>query len=112
MIELLRALFEMITGASKVAEKAIAPDEIRIKNHEIAIPRLEAKEKIRIYDVAFRRLKNHPEIDIATDVAFNYDHLNPDDQSELIEMLNDRVTEYRKNRPILFRKWLKQNNHI
>lgn len=106
-MNVLTALFNAIASVFGFGTKAIVPDEVRIKNHEIAIPRLEAKEKIRIYDVAFRRLKNHPEIDIATDVAFNYDHLNQDDQVELVEMLTDRITEYRRKRPILFRKWLK-----
>lgn len=112
MWQTLKIIFDMLLGVSKVVEKAIPPDEIRIRQSEMKAPRLEQNEKIIIYDKAFRRLKNHPEIDIATDVAFNYDNLNAEDRAELIELLTARITEYRKKHRILFKKWLTKNKHI
>lgn len=113
----LQALFEALKAMFEFGQKVTPPDKIRLDNHEIKIPRLTAQEKTKIYDIAFRRLKNHTEIDIATDVKFNYDNLNADDQKELIELLTARIYEYRKENaekfPLLypkFKKWLSLQN--
>jgi hypothetical protein len=106
MNEWLSALFLAIKSMFEFGSKVTPPDQIRLDNHDIKKPRLTAQEKTKIYDIAYRRLKNHTEIDIATDVKFNYDNLHEDDQKELTELLTARITEYRKRHPIIFRKWL------
>ncbi len=108
----LTAIIEAVTAIFKFGEKVTPPDEIKISNHEIKKPRLEQRQKVKIYDSAFLRLKNHPEIDIWKDIQFNYDNLNEQDQRELFELLTDRIRAYRLKHKILFRKWLKQENLI
>lgn len=108
----LTAIAEALSAIFNFGTKVVPSDVIREDNHQIRKPRLEQREKIRIYDVAFRRLKNHTEIDIATDVKFNYDNLDEEDQKELIDLLTKRIIEHRKKHPVLFRKWLRQNNLI
>lgn len=104
------AIFQAIAAFFGFATKVIPTDKIREDLHQIKKPRLEENEKVKIYNKAYIRLKDHPEINIETDVKFNYDNLNEDDQKELIELLTDRITAYRKKHPIIFNKWLKQNN--
>lgn len=99
----LKAFFDLLT-------KAIPSDAMRENKQAIVEPRLKQEEKIKIFNREFRRLKNHTELNIATSVNFVDDNLNPEDQKELIELLISRIFEYRKNHPIIFRKWLKQNN--
>ena len=102
----LQSLFEAIKALFDFTAKAIPPDVIRIDKEGIAKPRLTAEEKTKIYDIAYNRLKNHTEIDIATDVKYNYGSLSEDDQKELTKLLIARITEYRKRHPIIFKKWL------
>lgn len=109
MLEFLTALAKVLSSIFGLAEKAIPSDAIREDKHQIRKPRLEQKEKIRIYDREFRRLKDHPEIPIALDLSFVNDNLDEDDRKELEELLVKRITEYRLKHPIIFRKWLKQN---
>lgn len=90
--------------------KAIPSDKIREDRHELKKPRLAQKEKIIIFDREFRRLKNHPEIPIELNIEYVADNLNEEDQQELIALLTARITEYRKKRPVIFRKWLKEQN--
>ncbi len=108
----LTAIIEAVTAIFKFGEKVAPPDEIKISNHEIKKPRLEQKEKVSIYDAAYRRLKDHTEIDIWQDIQFNYDNLSEQDQKELFELLTDRIRQYRLNHKIRFKKWLKQENLI
>ena len=99
----LKALFDLLT-------KAVPSDKIREDNHDIVKPRLEQEEKIKILDIEFNKLKNHPELDIATSVGFINNNLDPQDRKELIELLTARIYAYRKKHPVIFKKWLKQNN--
>ena len=99
----LKSFFDFLT-------KSVPSDKIREDNHDIEKPRLLEDEKIKILNREFNRLKNNPELDITTSVSFVDDNLNSEDQKELISLLIARITEYRKNHPILFRKWLKNNN--
>ena len=89
--------------------KALPSDKIRETSQEINKPLLEEKERIRIYDIAYRRLKNHPEIVIENDVNFVNSNLHDDDKKWLIENLTARIHEYRRAHPVIFRKWLKAN---
>ena len=89
--------------------KAVPSDAIREDRHVIAKPRLEQEEKIAIFNREFNRLKNHTELSIPVCVSFVDDNLNIDDQKELTELLIDRITKYRKNHPVVFRRWLIEN---
>lgn len=95
-------------------EKAIKPDEIRIDENERKKARKEGDELIRIYDKLYARLKNHDEIDIATDVNLIYDNMDEEQRKELIENTTNRIFKYRSkpiNR-ILFRKFLKTKEYM
>lgn len=92
-------------------EKVTPPDEIRISQYEVKKPRLEQREKIRIFDREFRRLKNHTELSIDESVEFVNDNLDEEDKKELKKLLSDRIVEYRKKRPVIFKKWLKENGY-
>lgn len=104
----LTALFRAITGISKVAEKAIPSEKIQEENHARKKHRKTSRELILIYDREFRRLKDHWEIDIATDINFVHNDMEDDQRTELIELLTDRIDVYRIKRPIRFRKWIQQ----
>ena len=108
-MDIITAIANAIAALFGFATKAVNPDEVRIDNHKIAKPRLEEREKIAIYDREFRRLKDHTEINIATDLNFVDDNLN-EDKKELLELLTARITKYRQEHPIIFSKWLKANN--
>jgi hypothetical protein len=99
----LKSLFDFLT-------KVTPSDEIRQDNHNIKKPRLEQQEKIKILDREFKRLKNHPELNIVTSVGFVNDNLDIEDQKELIELLTSKIIAYRKKHPVIFKKWLKENN--
>jgi len=103
VLETLKSLFNF-------AEKVTPSDEYRQDKLDIKKPRLEQSEKIAIFNREFRRLKDHPELSIETNVNFVADNMNEEDQKELLELLTARITSYRKKRPIIFRKWLKENN--
>lgn len=111
-MEWLVAMAEAIKAIFGFASKVVPSEKVQDNLHDIKRPRLEQKQKISIYDREFRRLKNHTEIDIATDVNFVDENLNEEDKKELIELLTKRITEYRLRHPVIFHKWLKQNNLI
>lgn len=104
------AIAEAIKAIFGFAVRVTPSEKVQDDLHEIRKPRLEQKQKIAIYDREFRRLKDHTEIDIALDVDFVDENLNEEDKKELIELLTKRITEYRLKHPIIFRKWIKQNN--
>lgn len=110
MDTLIIAIAEAIKALFGFASKVTPSEEVQDDLHKIKKPRLEQREKIKIYDREYRRLKNHTEINIATDIEFVDDNLNDEDKKELIELLTNRITKYRLRNPILFNKWLKQNN--
>lgn len=109
-MDVITAIAEAIKAFFGFATKVVPSDVIREDSHVINRPRLEQKQKIAIYNREFRRLKDHPEINIATDVEFVDENLNEEDKKELIELLTNRITAYRRSHPVIFRKWLKQNN--
>ena len=104
------AIAEAIKAVFGFAAKVTPSEKVQDDLHEIRKPRLEQSQKIKIYDREYRRLRNHPEINIATDIEFVDDNLSEEDKKELIELLTTRITAYRKKHPSIFRKWLKQNN--
>lgn len=108
LLEMFKALGAMFS----FGEKIIPSDKIREDNHDMAKPRLESGEVIKIYDREFRRLKDHVEINIVTDVNFVDDKMPDDQRKELIELLTDRVYEYRKNHPVMFHKFLNTDEFI
>lgn len=100
------AILAFLSQLFLFATKVVPDDKIREEAQQIRKQRVTSEELIRIYDREFRRLKNHTEINIATDVSFA-DHNLPDDQrAELINLLTARILEYRKKFPLIFRKWL------
>jgi hypothetical protein len=106
------AIAEAIKAVFGFAAKVTPSEKVQDDLHEIKKPRLEQKQKIAIYDREFRRLKDHTEIPVPLDINFVDDNLNEDDKKELIELLTKRITEYRLKHPVIFHKWLKQNNLI
>lgn len=109
-MNLVTLILETLKSLFSLAEKAVPPDKIREDRFEIKKPRLEQEEKNAIFDRQFMRLRNRTEIPIKTHIAFVLDHLDPEDQKELTELLMARIIAYRKKRPVKFRKWLKENN--
>ena len=110
MWQWLVALFQAWNSANKVAEKALPSKKIQEEKFEQAKPRLEYEEKQATICVAFQYLKNEPEIDIDNYVNYSFDHLSEDDQKEIKQILKEKIYEYRKKHPIIFKKWLKENN--
>ena len=106
LLALLKALLDSITGVSKAVEVRTKPHEVQISEHEIKKKKLTANQMISIYDKDYIRLRDHWEIDIATDVNFVHDDMDEEDRRELIELLTNRITRYRKRFPIRFKKWL------
>ena len=104
------AWLEAIKAFFGFATKIIPDDTIRDDNHVIRKPRLEEMQKVKIYNREFIRLKDHPEIPIALDVHFIDKNLADEDRIELIDLLTRRITKYRQNHPVIFHKWLKENN--
>ena len=105
----LDSLFKAISALFVAITKITPSDVIREDNQRRLRIRRDSAEMIKIYDREYRRLKNHTEINIATDVKFSDDNLPDDQEKELIELLTARVTEYRKRHPVLFKRWLREN---
>ena len=107
------AVLAFLSSLLALTTKAIKPDEIRIGSFDISKPRLSSAERIKIYDREFRRLKNHVEIEIGEDISFVNYNLTAEERALLIELLKDRIFEYRKecvrkfpNLFPKFKKWL------
>mgnify|MGYP003348623088 FL=1 len=110
MWQWLVALFQAWNSANEVAKKALPSEKIQEEKFEQAKPRLELEEKQAVIRVAFQYLKNDTEINIDNYVNFSLDHLSEGDQKEIKQILKEKVYEYRKKHPIIFKKWLKENN--
>lgn len=114
----LTELFKAIGLGFLFATKAVKPDEIRIDNHRIEKVRIEENEMVKIFDNAFSRLRDHGELDIATNVKLVNDNLPDDQEAELIEQLTARIKAYRMNLvvqrrkfPRIWKKWLRNNDN-
>ena len=110
MWEAIKAFFLAWSSTNKVVEKALPSEKIQEEKFEQAKPRLELEEKQAVIRVAFQYLKNDTEINIDNYVNFSLDHLSEGDQKEIKQILKEKVYEYRKKHPIIFKKWLKENN--
>lgn len=110
MWQFLVALFQAWTSTNKVVEKALPSEKVNNEKFEQAKPRLTLIEKEKTVSVAFHYLKNDTEIDIDNYVNYALDHLSDGDQKEIKQLLKEKVYEYRKRHPIIFKQWLKQNN--
>lgn len=111
MWETIAAIAVAIQKMFSFAQAEIPPDVIRIDNHEIEKPRLEEKELIAIYDKQYIRLKDHWEIDIATDTNFICANLNNEQRESMITDLTNRIFLYRGRHKIIFRKFLATNTY-
>lgn len=100
------AIKALFTFLSNLTPSQVVKDD----NHVIARPRLQQQEKISILNREYQRLKNETELSIAENVSFVDDNLDPQDQLELTSILTAKIYNYRKNHPVVFRKWLKENN--
>lgn len=109
-METILALVEALKTILGFAAKAIPPDEIRIDRHKIKKPKLEHKVKEQIFTQAFLKLKNNTSLESDLWVDFVHDNLDQDDITELKEMLKQRILQYRKRRPVRFKKWLEEND--
>ncbi len=105
------AILTFLSSLLPVIGKAIPPDEIRIGHFDIKKPRLSQKERVAAYDREYRRLINHPEIEISKDVAFVDYNLTESERDILIENLTDRVFYKRSKHPILFKKFLQSETY-
>ena len=103
-------IIALLTQVFAFGTKLVPDDKIREENQQLRKQRITGVELVKIYDREFRRLKNHTEINIGTDVKFVDYNLPPDQQQWLIENLTARIKTYRLNHPVIFRQWLKQNN--
>lgn len=113
ILETIEAVAVAVGKIFGFGEKAIKPDEVRIGEHKIKKPRKEGDELIRIYDKQYNRLKNHDEIDIATDVNLIYDNMDEGQRAELIENLTNRIFKFRAKpiNKIFFKKFLKSKQY-
>lgn len=105
----LKAIFDALTAGFNFGSKVAPTDKMKEQKQDAAMPRIESHEMIRIYDREYRRLKDHEEIDIATDVNLIDDKMPDDQKAELIKNLTDRIFKYREEHPIRFKKWLQTN---
>ena len=109
ILETISAISAAVGKMFGFAEKVIPSDKIRESNHERLKIRREESEIIKIYDRQYRRIKDHPEIDITTDVRLVCDNLPDDQEAALIELLTSRIKAYRHRHPILFKDWVRAN---
>ena len=109
-METFLALVEALKTILGFATKAIPPDEIRIDRHKIRKPKLEHKVKEQIFNKAFLELRNTTSLEVDLWVDFVHDNLDEEDIVELKEMLKQRILQYRRRRPIRFKKWLEEND--
>ena len=110
---MVKTILALLSQMFAFATKVTPSDKIREKHQDIVTPKLEMGVFVAIYNKEYIRLRNHPEIDIKTDVNFTLQHSMPIEQEEqLIQLLTDRITSYRLRHKIIFRKWLKTQNLI
>ena len=101
------ALLQMITEGFKFGSKVTPPDEIRIDNHN-------EKKELREQDFSqaminddFAYLKRRTEINI--DEYLGYVHPTLENLQAYTRIVKARVHEYRYDRPVIYRNWIKLN---
>jgi hypothetical protein len=109
MWEMIAAIAVSLGKMFDLGNKLVPPDVIRIDNHEIEKPRLEDSELIRRYNKQYTRLKDHWEIDIASDTNAIFVNMNDEQRALMIENLTNRIFAYRSRHKIIFRKFLATN---
>lgn len=104
------SVIALLTQIFSFAIKVTPDDKERDATQEIHLPKLQQDVFIQIYDKQFNRLKNHTEIDIATDINYSLQNSMPENQrQELITLLQARIKEYRHKHNVIFKKWNKEN---
>jgi hypothetical protein len=98
MWKLFQALFEFLTSANKVADKAMGSEKVNDGRFEISKPTLTeaqvkkiADKRNRLADEMFGDLRRHPELSIIDKVSFEAKELSVDEQILLIRILEDRL---------------------
>jgi len=109
MWEFIKLILAGWISTNKVVEKALPSEEERKVKLELKKDRLEQYEKIKIYNRAFKQLNKERNPDVETFVKYSLDHLNEDDQQELVEMLKKRIFDFRSKHHIIYSRWLKEN---
>lgn len=112
MKELIMAFIQMITSGLNLGNKLAPTDKMKEDKDAREKPRKEGMELIAIYDREYRRLKDHEEIDIAKDVNFVNDNMPDDQQQEMIENLTNRIFEYRRKKPVRFKRFLQTKKFL
>lgn len=107
---MISSVLAFLTAMLATISKLTPSDKVREEAQERRRQRVSSLEFTKIYDRQFHRLKAHTEIDIKTDVSFINYNLPDDQEAMLVELLTARVKKYRQRHPIIFRKWLKENN--
>ena len=100
ILQTLQSIFTFLT-------KVTPDDKIQEQNQIINLPRLQAEQRIALINKEFARLKNKPSLSIPLEISFVDANLNPEDQKELTTIVEQRILEYRKRHPIIFKNWLK-----
>lgn len=103
----LTAALKLIGTFLGVVEKAIPPDEIRIDRHEEKRELREQDFSQQMINDDFRYLKRRTEINIKDYLA--YVHPTLEGLEKYTEIVTARVHEFRYDRPILYRSWIKAN---
>jgi len=101
------ALLQMITEGFKFGSKVTPPDEIRIDRHEEKKELREQDFSQQMINDDFRYLKRRTEINIKDYLA--YVHPTLEGLEKYTEIVTARVHEFRYDRPILYRSWIKAN---
>jgi len=101
------AVLQTIQNLFTFLTKVVPDDKIREQNQVLNLPRLQAEQRIALINKEFKRLRNRPSLSIPLDVAFVDSNLSPEDQKELTTIVEQKILDYRKRHPIMFKSWLK-----
>lgn len=106
-LALLKTILATITGVSKAVE-------VRTKPQEVQIGEFNEQKELRAQDFSqdmisddFRYLKRRTEIDIP--VYLKVIHPDMKDLEGYTKIVTERVYQYRYDRPIIFRSWIREN---
>lgn len=101
------ALIEMLKAGFVFGTKAIPSDKIREEKHEEKKELREQDFSQQMINDDFRYLKRRTEINIKDYLA--YVHPTLEGLEKYTEIVTARVHEFRYDRPILYRSWIKAN---
>lgn len=109
MWEFIKLILGAWISTNKVVEKALPSEEERKVKLELKKDGITQYEKIEIYNRAFKKLNKETNPDAETFVKYSLDHLNEDDQQELVYMLKRRIFDFRSKHKFIYKRWLKEN---